>query len=161
MPFRCTVCGNLHEDLPDIGADRPDQWWGVAEEDRGNRIKLTSDTCIIDGKHFFIRGVIELPIQDHPQQFGIGVWVSQKRQNFLTYMQNPDSAEIGPFFGWLCTRIAYYQEDTRLLKTRACFRSGGLRPMIELEPTDHPLPVDQRDGITFAKACEIVHYYKG
>jgi hypothetical protein len=100
---------------------------------------LTSDTCVIDREHFFIRGVIELPIHDHQRRFGFGVWVSQKRENFLTYEQNPDSAEIGPFFGWLCTRIASYQPaDTYLLKTRACFRGGDLRPTIELEPTDHP-----------------------
>jgi hypothetical protein len=159
MEYRCTVCGELHDDLPDIGADKPDQWWGIPEEERSRRILLTSDTCVIDEKDFFIRGVIEIPIHDYPQRFGFGVWVSQKRENFLTYMQNPESAEIGPFFGWLCTRIASYSEDTLLLKTMAHFRGGSLRPMIELEPTDHPLAVDQRDGITLAKAWEIVHYY--
>jgi hypothetical protein len=159
MSFRCTICGELHDDLPDVGVDKPDHWWDVPEEERSRRIKLTSDTCVIDGKDFFIRGVIEIPIHDYPERFGFGVWVSQKRENFLTYVQNPDSAEIGPFFGWLCTRIGYYSEDTLLLKTMAHFRSDGLRPMIELEPTDHPLAVDQRDGITLAKAWEIVHHY--
>jgi hypothetical protein len=159
MPFRCTVCGAVHHDLPDIGADKPDQWWDVAEEERSQRIKLTSDTCIIDKEHYFIRGVIELPIHDYPQRFGFGVWVSQKRENFFIYVQNPDSTEVGPFFGWLCTRIGYYSEDTLLLKTRALFRGDGLRPAIELEPTDHPLALDQRGGITLAKAWEIIHFY--
>jgi hypothetical protein len=161
MSFRCAVCGELHNDLPDIGADKPDPWWDVAEEERSRRIKLTSDTCVIDGEHYFIRGVIEIPIHDHPRRFAFGVWVSQKRENFLTYVQNPDSAEIGPFFGWLCTRVANYREDTLLLKTRARVRGSGLRPTIELEPTDHPLAIDQRDGISLAKAWEIVHFYKG
>src|SRR5262249_8754608 len=152
MAYRCTVCHKLHEDLPDIGADKPDHWWDIPEEERGRRIQLTSDTCVIDGEHHFIRGVIEIPVHDHLQRFGFGVWISQKRENFLTYVQNPDSAEIGPFFGWLCTRIAYYSQDTLLLKTMGHFRSDGLRPRIELEPTDHPLAVDQREGITLAKA---------
>jgi hypothetical protein len=160
MSFRCTVCGKLHDDLPDIAADKPDHWWGVPEEERGRRIQLASDTCIIDGEDHFIRGVLELPIHDHPQRFGFGVWVSQKRENFQTYLRHPDSADIGPFFGWLCTRIAYYPPDTLMLKTRAHFRGGNLRPAIELEPTDHPLAVDQREGITLAKAWEIVHYYE-
>jgi hypothetical protein len=42
----------------------------------------------------------------------------------------------------------------------AHFRGDGLRPRIELEPADHPLAVDQRDGITLAKAWEVVHFYE-
>jgi hypothetical protein len=160
MSYRCTVCGELHDDLPDIGIDKPDQWWSVPEDERDRRLEWTSDTCILDGEHFFIRGVLEIPVHDQPRRFGFGVWVSQKRENFYRYLANFDSSEIGPFFGWLCTRIAYYPVDTLLLKTRAHFRGGGLRPSIELEPTDHPLAVDQREGITLAKAWEIVHFYE-
>ena len=65
-----------------------------------------------------------------------------------------------PFFGWLCTRIDYYPEETLFLKTMAHFRKGNLRPAILVEPTDHPLAVDQRNGITLDKAWDIVHRYK-
>lgn len=158
-PYRCAVCGQLHDGLPDVGVDRPDHWWGIPEEERSRRVRLTSDTCVIDDEDYFIRGVILLPIHDFPQPFGLGVWVSQKQENFDAYLHNFDSADIGPFFGWLCTRIHYYAADTSLLKTMAHFRGGNLRPTIELEPTDHPLAVDQREGITLGKAWEIVHYY--
>ena len=161
MSYRCSVCGESHEDLPDIGMDKPDHWWDVPEEDRSERIFLTPDTCVIDDEDFFIRGVIEIPIRDYPHAFGFGVWVSQKRENFAKYLENFDSAEIGPFFGWLSTRIAFYEEDTLLLKTMAHFRGEGLRPRIDLEPTEHPLAVAQREGITLDKAWEIVHFYMG
>src|SRR5262249_41970681 len=72
----------------------------------------------------------------------------------------PDSAEIGPFFGWLCTRLTCYRESTLLLKTMAQFRGNGLRPAIELEPTDHPLAVDQREGISLRRAWEFIHRYQ-
>jgi hypothetical protein len=159
MSIRCAVCGEPHDELPDVGSDRPDQWWEIPEDERERRIELTSDTCVIDDEHFFIRGVIQIPVHDHPQSFGFGVWVSQKRENFMTYLDHWESGEIGPFFGWLSTHIAFYPEETLLLKTRAHFRGGGLRPLIELEPTDHPLSVDQREGITLRKALEIVHFY--
>jgi hypothetical protein len=159
MTFHCSICGQFHDDLPDVGADKPDHWWGVPEEERGERVQLTSDTCVIDNEDYFIRGVIDIPIHGRSQPFGFGVWVSQKRENFFTYLNNPDSADIGPFFGWLCTRIAYYPESTLLLKTRAHFRCGGLRPRIEVQPTDHALAIDQQEGITLAKAWEIVHFY--
>lgn len=159
MSFRCHVCGKTHKGLPDIGADRPDHWWGVPEEEREQGVKLTSDTCIIDDD-YFIRGVILIPVHERRQPFGFGVWVSQKRENFYTYLDNFESDQIGPFFGWLCTNIRYYPVDTQQLKTMAHFRGGKLRPTIELEPTDHPLAVDQREGITLAKAWEIVHFYE-
>lgn len=159
MSFRCAVCGEMHDELPDVGSDRPDPWWEIPEDERERRIELASDTCVIDDEHFFIRGVIEIPVHDHPRAFGFGVWVSQKRENFMTYLDHWESSEIGPFFGWLCTRIVFYPDETMLLKTRAHFRGGGLRPLIELEPTDHPLAVDQREGITVQKAWEIVHFY--
>jgi hypothetical protein len=161
MSFRCTICGRTHEGLPDIAADRPDHWWSVPIEERDKRIELTSDTCVIDAKDFFIRGVLEIPIHDYQRPFAFGVWVSQKRENFCTYLRSFESDEIGPFFGWLCTRISYYPEDTLLLKTMVHFRAGKLRPLIVVELTDHPLSIDQRNGISLDKAWEIAHDYTG
>lgn len=159
MSYRCSVCGETHEDLPHVGIDKPDHWWDVPEDERDRRVKLTTDTCVIDDEHFFIRGVIEIPVIGHPDNFGFGVWVSQKRENFQTYVENFDSDSIGPFFGWLCNRISYYEEETLFLKTMAHFRGASLRPGIELEETDHPLPVAQRHGITLEEAWKIVHFY--
>jgi hypothetical protein len=159
MPYRCTTCGQEHDDLPDLGADKPDIWWSIPEAERPARIKLTTDTCIVDDEHFFIRGVLRIPLTDEPQVFGFGVWVSQKQENFEKYVANFDTSKIGPFFGWLCTSIGYYPEGTLHLKTMAHFQDGNQRPHIVVEPTDHPLAVDQHEGITLAKAWEIVHFY--
>lgn len=130
MQYVCSVCGKIHDELPDIGAAKPDPYFDVPEQERETRIVLTPDTCVIDEETFFIRGVIEIPIHDYPERFGFGVWVSQKKENFLTYRSNPNSSEIGPFFGWLSTRVHYYPEDTQSLKTRAHFRGDNLRPYI-------------------------------
>lgn len=160
MSYRCSVCGESHDDLPDIGLDKPDDWWRVPEDERERRIELTEDTCVIDDD-CYIRGVIEIPIHDHPEHFGFGVWVSQKRANFDAYLDNSDSDEIGPFFGWLCTEITYYKEATLHLKTMAHFRGGGLRPSIEVEAMDHPLAIAQQGGMTLHQAWEIVDFYLG
>lgn len=34
-------------------------------------------------------------------------------------------------------------------------RSNGIRPFVELEPTDHPLAVEFRDGVTIERVQEI------
>jgi hypothetical protein len=159
MGYKCTVCDEIHEGLPDIAAAKPDYWFGVPAEERERRTALTEDTCIIDDEDFFIRGVLEIPIHDYPHRFGFGVWVSQKREHFYTYLENFDTDQIGPFFGWLSTKIHYYGDDTLSLKTMAHFRGGSQRPAIELETTDHPLAVAQREGITLAQAWDIVHFY--
>ena len=88
MSYRCSTCGELHDGLRDIGMDYPDHYWDVPEEERPQRIGFTSDTCVIDDEDFFIRGVIEIPIHDYPRNFGLGVWISQKRENFNTYLEN-------------------------------------------------------------------------
>jgi len=158
MSFRCRTCGKTHDELPRLGLDQPDQWFDMAPAQRDARGELTSDTCVIDGEHFFIRGVIEIPVHGEATPFGFTVWVSQKKENFETYVRHFESADIGPFFGWLSNRISFYP-DTLLLKTMAHFHGGGLRPTIHLDPTDHPLAVDQREGISLERAWQIVHHY--
>ena len=45
--------------------------------------------------------------------------------------------------------------DTLNLKTMVYLRNDGVRPSIELEPTDHPLAVEQREGISMTRVAEI------
>lgn len=57
-------------------------------------------------------------------------------------------------FGWLNAWLKPYP-DTINLKTRVHFRDDGIRPYIELEPTDHPLAVEQREGVSVDRVAEI------
>lgn len=157
VKYHCHICGKEHDGLPDVGADRPDPFWMIPEDERDQRVTLTSDTCQIDGSQFYVRGVIRLPVRDTEESFGIGVWVSHQEENFRTYVQQPDSSDIGPFFGWLATRIDFYSEDTLGLKAMAHYQGGGLRPLIEVEPTTHPLAIDQREGVATERVCEMIH----
>jgi hypothetical protein len=159
LKYLCHTCGKEHDELPDIGADVPDNWYGIPADQRAVRVKLTGDTCVIDDAEFYVRGVLQIPLTDSQGHFGFGVWISQSAKNFQTYLDNFDTASIGPFFGWLSTRIGYYPVSTISLKTKALFQGNNQRPLIELEPTDHPLSVDCRRGISIQKAWEIVHYY--
>jgi len=157
VAYRCGICGKDHDGLPDVAYRWPDPYFGVPESERSKRIHGTSDICSIDNEDFFIRGIILMPIKDSAQEFGIGVWVSQKRENFQTYLDNFDSSGIGPFFGWLCNRISFYREDTWALKTMAHFQGNNKRPLIKPEPSDHPLYKDFADGISLDRAWAIVH----
>ena len=160
MAFHCDLCGKDHEGLPDLGFDAPDPYLAVPESERAARTTFTLDRCTVedeDGMHFFVRAVISIPIHGEDEPFGIGAWVSQSERNYERYVGGEE--EMEPTFGWLVNRIPHYEPTTMLLKTRLHFRGERMRPSVELEPTDHPLAVDQRDGITLERAWAIVHKY--
>jgi hypothetical protein len=158
-PFQCVCCGRVYDTIPVFCTERPDQYWDVPEEDRETNVFLTSDSCVIASRFFFVRGCIEIPIIGREDIFGFGVWVSLSKDNFLLWQDNYDTPKrrhIGPFFGWLCTRISVYP-DTMSLKTMVHMRDDGIRPFIELENCDHPLAVDQHHGITLDRVMKMIH----
>ncbi|MFE9636555.1 DUF2199 domain-containing protein [Streptomyces sp. NPDC006463] len=134
----------------------PDVWSPSFESDPDSM--LSSDQCVIKGQHFFIRGLIEIPVIGSQDVFSWGAWVSLSRDNFARALEgwNTEGREAEkPYFGWLSTELALYSESTTNLKTNAHTRPVGKRPFIELEPTDHPLAVEQRTGITQDRVREI------
>ena len=134
MAFRCHTCGQEHDTLPDLGADKPDPWFGIPAADRARRVKLTSDTCVIDGLDHFVRGVALLPLTDADvpgDAFGIGGWVSLSPKNFRTYIKHFDSADTGPFVGRFSTAVRTYAPPTSTLKARVHFRAGNQRPLFD------------------------------
>lgn len=157
--FHCHVCGKYHAELPlDFGADAPLPYENIPAAERAARCDLTSDLCVIDGQEFFIRGCLEIPIVNGDRPFTWGVWVSLSPRSFQRLGEiwdTPGREAEPPFFGWLCTALPLYPE-TLLLKTNVHTRPLGQRPFIELEPTDHPLAVEQRRGIALARVREMV-----
>lgn len=134
----------------------PDVWSPSFEGDPNSM--LSPDQCVIEGRHFFIRGLIEIPVIGSEDVFSWGVWVSLSRDNFARAVDvwNVEGREAEqPYFGWLGTELAPYPDSTTNLKTNAHTRPVGKRPFIELEPTDHPLAVEQRTGITQDRVREI------
>ncbi len=59
------------------------------------------------------------------------------------------------YFGWLSTELPAYPQSTKNLKTTVHTDVIGTRPHVHLEPTEHPLAVEQRDGITLHRVQEI------
>ena len=156
--FICHTCGGHHAKLPmSFGTDAPAPYYVVAPEERDSRCELTSDLCVIDGEHFFLRGCLEIPVVDETGPFVWGVWCSLSKESFkrVIEMWEVEGRENDPpRFGWLCTSLPLYPE-TLHLKTHVHTRPLGERPFVELEQTDHPLAVEQRQGITMARVQEI------
>ena len=81
--FKCRTCRKTHDGMPWAwGADAPLYYEGIPEAERRARCELTDDACIIDGQHFFIRGLLEIPVIDGPEPFAWIVWCSLSQENF-------------------------------------------------------------------------------
>ncbi|TWU04521.1 DUF2199 domain-containing protein [Stieleria varia] len=156
--FLCATCGKYHDELPmEFGANAPAMLANVPEAERQDRCELTDDLCVIDEEFFFIRGCLELPVVDHDDPFIWGVWASLSKESFMRcheIWQQAGREAQPPFFGWLSTSLPLYP-DTLNLKTQVHTRRVGERPFIELEPTEHPLAIEQRSGITMGRVREI------
>jgi len=161
MEFTCHTCGKEH-DTGEIsfGADVPVQWYLVSDRER-ERSELSGETCVLDADdqcHFFVRACLDIPIKGTQHTFTWSVWVSLSEKSFLEmseHWEDPSRTSLGPYFGWLCTKIPEYP-DTVFLKTMVHQREVGQRPTVELEETDHPLSVDQRNGIDPMRMQEII-----
>ena len=152
MTFKCTTCGAEH-DLAEIslGADAPDQWGRLTEAERAAS-ELGGEQCVLkteEGTHFFVRACLEIPVIGKDAPFTWGVWCSLSEKSFLEmseHWHDPERTALGPYFGWLCTPVPGYP-DSMFMKVHVHQREVGLRPLVELEPSEHPLSIHQERGI--------------
>jgi hypothetical protein len=158
MVWTCRTCGATHTGTPDSYAyDAPWPWYTIPEPERDKRSLLTEDYCAIDAEDFFVRGCLEIPIIGRESPLIWGVWVSLSRTNWVrerSLSQDPSRTAEPAYFGWLSSRIEIYP-DTASLKTNVHTQRVGKRPLVELQPTDHPLALEQRNGISEERLIEI------
>ena len=147
-------CGHERRSGFCFGPLEPDFLATIPKEKREKRVLLDSDLCVVDNRHFFIRGLLALPILGTAQSFDWLVWVSLSKKNFnraADLWETPGREKEPPYFGWLNTRLPTYP-DTSELKVNVHTLAVSKRPTIELEQSDHPLSLEQREGITVERA---------
>ena len=157
--YKCVTCGQWHDDLPMcFGPAAPYLYETMPPEERVQRAEINADQCVIDDEHFFVRGRLEISVLDNDGPFVWLVWVSLSLDNFMRaceLWETPGREKELPYFSWLSSKLPY-RPDTLSLKTKVHTRPVGQRPFIELEPIDHPLAIEQRNGITMSRIQEIV-----
>jgi hypothetical protein len=137
--------------------EAPVYWYEMPETERPHRAVLDEELCTIDGRYFFIKALIRIPVHESLDVFEWVVWISLSAASFqhvlATWEQSGREFEP-PYFGWLSSQIPGYPA-TLNLKTNVHTRTRGERPTVELEPTDHPLALEQRTGISLTRIREI------
>lgn len=164
--YTCNICGQYHDGLPlSYGRPVPALVYSIPENERKKRVLLSSDQCevrgekLFDEKAFFIVGNIDIPIIGSTEIFRWTVWVSLSKDNYKRagkLWNKPGREKEAPYFGWLSTSLPLYlYPETLNLKTNVHTQPVGVRPNVELEPTEHPLTIEQRMGISWERVQEI------
>ncbi len=155
--FTCACCGEVQDGVPSFAAAAPLAYEALSEVEQRERAWLSSEVCVIDDTFFFVRGLIEIPVVGADEPLVWNVWASLSEASVAEYTAVYDDharTEAGPYFAWLSAAIPLYPDlDT----VRACVnvRPLGMRPLITIEPSDHPLSVDQHQGITADRLAEV------
>ena len=157
--YKCSCCNTVYENMPlCFGAEVPSFYNSIPAAERKKRVELEKSLCVIDQKHFFHRGSLIIPIIDNEDDLIFDVWTSISQDNFCKRMDlwnDPDRIKEEPYFGWLNTHILTYG-NTLNIKCIAIEQELGCIPDIVVTEENHPLTIDQQNGITMDKALDIV-----
>jgi hypothetical protein len=150
--FQCRSCGEYHEEIPlAFGPDAPHAWYATPAEERTANSQLAGEQCILNDEFYFVRGCLDLPILGSHEVFRWLVWVSVSEDSFWRMSElweDPARESEPPYFGWLNTALPEYP-DTLDLNVAVHSRPVGERPFVEVGPTEHPLALEQRNGLSW------------
>jgi hypothetical protein len=119
---------------------------------------------VVAGDDRFILANIELPVKHLlGAQFVWTCWISLSDgsyQRMRRLWNRPGRERQEAAFGYVSSALPTYEPSTVALKSRIHTRAAGLRPSVELEPTEHPLAAEQRDGIGQDRIAAVYHFYQ-
>jgi hypothetical protein len=162
LGFVCSVCGEHHDELMlDIRMSLPEPVFELSERERVHRAELGEDSGIYraadGGEHYYVRGLLEIPIPSLDRYFGYGAWIEVDGESYdrIGALWNDERGrDEPPFPGRLANELAPY-EGTFGLPVMLQLRDVELLPAVELVDTDHRLRAEQQNGISEARAQEL------
>lgn len=156
--FACSICGGQHDDLPlKYSVKAPQAVTAIPLDEFEKRVVITRDQCVIDGKDFYLRGRILVPILGRDEPFVWGVWAEISPKNFIRandLWHVAGREKEPPFPGWLNTELPIYG-NTINLEVNVHTQVVGERPRFFLSDPKHPLAIEQRHGIALQRVEEI------
>ncbi len=161
MGYTCAVCGETHAgETRDIRMELPQPIFLLDEEERSVRALVEDDFAVLHGPRgdrYFVRALLELPIDGEDGYFGYGAWVEVSGEDVAALGELWSSEEgwrEGPFAGTLANELSPYA-FTEGLPVRLRLRDARLLPVVELEDAEHELVRAQRRGISPHRAHQL------
>ncbi len=79
----CAECGHEHPlDELELTFRLPDVVAALQPEERETRVQENKDLCVLDGKRFFVRALLPLPVAEREHPYNVGLWVEVSQQAF-------------------------------------------------------------------------------
>lgn len=152
----CQVCGEIHNKLPAIGFNTPDNYNSLDDKEKSEIADISNDFCVItydDQTDRFIRTVLTILTNDACDELDYGVWVSLSEQSYKEY-KSDFNRNIGgkTYFGFICNEINDYDQSTVGLHVNVNTRTDGNRPEITPHQIEHKLFEDWENGISINEA---------
>ncbi len=166
--WQCSSCGIEHSRQMDLAAMAPNPWPHDEVYRPNSKLTLEGDFlsegfCVMEGRYFFVRSVLRLPVCGMDWSFGFGCWGSLSRANFELYVQHFDDgayAGLGPWGSWLCNFILPFMDGaTDFVDCDMVPQLDRNRPLLLVADGNHPLAKAQDDGITALQLVEIWAQY--
>ncbi len=138
----------------------PEPIFVLDEVERDQRAWVGDDSAVLrdpTGERFFVRALLELPIEDEDGYFGYGTWIEVSPRDFEALgklWHDEEGWRSDPFAGVLANELSPYTA-TEGLPVRIQLREVTLLPLVELEAGAHELAVAQREGISAHRVHEL------
>ena len=157
------ACGQTHKGVEDLQFFWPDPWpHGAKIEDnkaltaaRLDGDFLSPDFCVMEGKFYAIRAVLELPVGLSKLVFV--TWSALPKIEFVSYFNAASRVQApgqGRAAGHLLNNIPGYGK-TYGMNTVLEAPGRGLRPKLFTVDESHQLTQEQRQGITLDRMFEL------
>lgn len=139
----------------------PDPIYALPEDQRALRAQTHSDLCSLDGRRYFIRGVVYVPVPDLGTEFGWGVWAEVSREVFLRYQEIYDEDASGepPVAGVLANMPPGYSQIEQPLEIH--FGPSDQRPTFKPSPTESEFYREHVGGMPVRKWHRIINRQGG
>ncbi len=159
--FTCDICGATHAgETRDIRMALPQPIFLLDEGERRRRAYVEDDFAVLHtqkGDRYFVRALLELPVDGEDGYFGYGAWVEVSAQDAAALGRLWDDEEgerAAPFSGTLANELSPYA-FTEGLPVRIRLRDVRLLPLVELDEANHELVRAQRLDISLHRAHEL------
>lgn len=158
--YVCRSCGERHEGRPTAFLyPMPDVVHAVPAADRTQRVRSAKDLCVLDGKHWFVLGNLDVGVAGSEESVRWTVWSTLSQANFArtrSLWTTKGRESEPPYFGWLSNAIPGYLSTINLPLD---VQTGpvGERPTLRVRhDADHLLAREQREGITVERADALI-----
>ncbi|WP_159017778.1 DUF2199 domain-containing protein [Algibacter sp. L3A6] len=154
--FRCSTCGEVHDELPALGFKTPFHYDILNDKEKTEIVEIDDDFCVIkhpDQTDRFIRTTLRMQINDACEDLDYGIWVSLSEKSFNEYKSEfKDNTDGKTYYGTICNEIPDYEESTLGLHVNVVTKSNGIRPEIIPHKSEHKLISDWKKGILIEDA---------